>query len=63
MTTTQQIDYLKIKGHHFAAGALARTMSHPREYGCHFGLRSELTAARAQFGRGWDAANIEETRK
>ena len=50
------INDLKAEGHLFAAGALARSMNHPRQYGCHFGMRSTLDQDREEFYRGWDAA-------
>lgn len=55
--TAQTINDLKAAGHYAAAGALARTLGHPRQYGCHFGMRSSLDSSRDQFNRGYDAAD------
>ena len=52
----QVINNLKAAGHYFAAGSAAYESGRPREYGCHFGMRSELHNARTTFNRGWDAA-------
>ena len=53
--TTQTVDALKSNGHYFAAGALARSLGHYRNYGFHFGMRSELEFARNSFYAGYDA--------
>lgn len=53
------IDILKGEGHFFSAGALARQLGHPCQYGCHFGLRSGRDAAVREFTRGWEAAGKE----
>jgi hypothetical protein len=50
------IDDLKSAGHYFTAGALARQTGRDASYGCHFGMRSELEYARAEYLRGWEAA-------
>ena len=55
MTTARQIDELKAEGRHFEAGKLARELGHNDDYGCHFGLRSELEKARAEFKLGYNA--------
>lgn len=54
--TAHNVNDLKSAGHYVAAGALARSLGHPRQYGCHFGIRSDLDRARDAFNRGWDAA-------
>ena len=55
MTTARQIDALKAEGRYFEAGKLARELGHTPDYGCHFGLRSELKKARAEFELGYNA--------
>lgn len=47
------VDDLKARGHYFAAGVVARALGHGDSYGCHFGMRSDLEHARAEFKRGW----------
>lgn len=49
------INDLKVAGHYFAAGALARSLGHDHNYGCHFGMRSDRDFARSEFQRGWEA--------
>jgi hypothetical protein len=53
---TYLVDQLKSKGHIFAAGALAFSLGLDREYGCHFGMRSDRSAAIDDYQRGYDAA-------
>jgi hypothetical protein len=55
MTTARQIDELKSEGRYFEAGKLARELGRDDNYGCHFGLRSELEKARAEFKLGFNA--------
>lgn len=62
LTTTQQVDALKSEGKYFAAGRLARQSNHLRAYGCHFGMRSEVEHARAEFYRGFDAVELPVTK-
>lgn len=53
----RNVDDLKSAGHYFAAGALARALGYPvNSYGCHFGMRSAIESARAEYRRGWEAA-------
>lgn len=52
----QTVETLKAAGHYFAAGAVARSLGSPKNYGCHYGMRSELDHARSEYNRGWDAA-------
>ena len=52
----QIVDRLKSAGHYFAAGALAFECGYGREYGCHFGMRSERSSAVEAFQCGYDAA-------
>ena len=49
---------LKANGFYFSAGALACQLGEPKDYGCHFGFRSDLEASRAEFNRGYEAALI-----
>ncbi len=56
MHINQIIDQLKTKGFYFSAGVVKREAGQPCNYGCHFGMRSELDHARAQFKLGYDAA-------
>lgn len=56
------IDNLKSEGLYFAAGALAFSLGYPEtSYGCHFGMRSEIKQARADYLAGWKAC--EKNRK
>ena len=55
--TARDVETLKSKGDYFAAGQLARALGQPRAYGCHYGFRSDLQAATAEFLRGYDSAN------
>lgn len=54
--SAQTVEALKSDGHFFAAGALAKALGHRRDYGCHYGMRSDRPAAVAQFLAGYDAA-------
>lgn len=59
MTNSQKlrmVDTLKEEGLFFAAGALLAQIGYPRAYGPHFGMRSTLETDRAEFYRGYDAA-------
>ena len=53
--TARQIDDLKAAGRYFDAGVAARQSGRDDNYGCHFGMRSELEKARAEFKLGYDA--------
>lgn len=55
ISTARQIDNLKADGRYFEAGVLARQSGHDDNYGCHFGFRSELEKARAEFKQGYYA--------
>lgn len=50
------IEQLKSKGHYFAAGALAAESGSTSNYGCHYGMRSELAYAKDMFRRGFESA-------
>lgn len=50
------VDDLKIEGFYFTAGAMLFQLGYPRSYGCHYGFRSDLEKSRAEFYRGYDAA-------
>ena len=50
------INHLKAKGLYYKAGQLAFTLGHDDNYGCHFGMRSELEYARASYKRGYHDA-------
>lgn len=52
----QTVEALKAEGNYFAAGALAKQLGHGPHYGCHYGMRSELDAAKDQFFAGYRAA-------
>lgn len=54
-STIRQIDELKSEGRYFEAGVLARQSGCDDNYGCHFGFRSELEKARAEFKQGYYA--------
>ena len=54
--TAQTVETLKSDGHFFAAGALAKQLGQRRDYGCHYGMRSDRPAATTQFLAGYDAA-------
>jgi hypothetical protein len=50
------IDNLKSEGFYFAAGALAFSLGYPEtSYGSHFGMRSDIGRARAEYLEGWQA--------
>ncbi len=57
MTTIDHhtVEDLKVQGHYFAAGVLAATIGGECNYGCHFGMRSELEFARSEFRQGYNA--------
>lgn len=52
----QTVEALKAEGHYFAAGALAKSLRFPDNYGCHVGMRSTRDAAIAAFKAGYAAA-------
>lgn len=54
--TTRTVEDLKAAGLYFTAGALLFQLGYPRSYGCHVGMRSTLETDRAEFYRGYDAA-------
>ena len=54
----RSIDDLKSEGRYFHAGALAYSQGRDAAYGCHFGMRSTLETARAEFKNGWEDARI-----
>lgn len=54
--TTRTVEDFKSEGLYFAAGALTFQLGHVRGYGCHYGMRSTLESDRAEFYRGYDAA-------
>lgn len=53
MSTT--IDDLKGQGKMEEAGKLAASLGRDRWYGCHFGLKSNLSAAKEAFFKGYDS--------
>lgn len=56
MTTARHIDDLKAEGRYFEAGVLARQLGfEDYSYGCHFGFRSDLAKAKAEFKLGYYA--------
>ena len=54
MTINQKIEALKAKGHYREAGVVAAANGNDRRYGCHFGVRSGLDAAKEAFYAGFD---------
>lgn len=48
------VEALKADGEWFQAGMLAAWLGHTSAYGCHYGMRSTLEKARAEFARGWN---------
>lgn len=54
--TTRTVEDLKAEGLYFTAGALLFQLGHPRGYGCHYGMRSDLEISRDEFYRGYDSA-------
>lgn len=58
--TGHTVSDLKAAGHYFAAGALTRELGMARNYGCHFGMRSDLERAKRQYNAGYDAAALLE---
>lgn len=54
--SARTVDDLKVEGLFFTAGAMLFQIGYPRSYGCHFGMRSTLEGDRAEFYRGYDAA-------
>jgi hypothetical protein len=50
------VEDFKAEGLYFAAGALLFQKGYARSYGCHYGLRADLEESRAEFYRGYDAA-------
>jgi len=54
--TNRTVEDLKSEGLFFTAGALSFQLGHGRAYGCHYGMRATLDADRAEFYRGYEAA-------
>jgi hypothetical protein len=50
-----EVAKLKSKGEHHEAGVLAAEAGHDREYGVHFGMRSDRDEAQRQFFKGYDS--------
>jgi hypothetical protein len=50
----QHIEQLKARGEYRRAGQEARLACEPRSYGCHYGMRSQLENAKAEFNTGYD---------
>ncbi len=50
------VEDFKAEGLYFAAGALLFQKGYARSYGCHYGMRADLEESRAEFYRGYDAA-------
>jgi len=50
------VEDFKAEGLYFAAGALRFQKGYDRNYGCHYGMRADLEESRAEFYRGYDAA-------
>jgi hypothetical protein len=49
-----KVEDLKSQGQHEAAGELAASLGHDRQYGCHYGMRSTRLRAIEEFNRGYD---------
>lgn len=56
----QDVENLKSKGKHEEAGALASFLGLDRTYGCHYGMRSNLSSSIAAFYRGYDAMEAQK---
>jgi len=52
-----EVANLKSKGKHREAGKRAKEAGHPREYGVHFGMRSDIKKAKEDFYQGYDSVN------
>jgi len=52
-----QVDSLKASRQYFAAGALAYALGNQRQYGQHFGMKSNRNLAMQTFFDGYDAAS------
>jgi len=50
-----EVAKLKSKGEHHEAGVLAAEAGHPRQYGVHFGMRSDIKKAKDDFYQGYDS--------
>jgi len=50
------VEDFKSEGLYFSAGALLFQKGYGRSYGTHYGFRSDLDESRAEFYRGYDAA-------
>jgi hypothetical protein len=60
MANRNDVDKLKSQGKYREAGALAYSINpNDRDYGCHFGMRSERSAAIAAFDEGFDGAKFD----
>tara|TARA_R110002020_G_scaffold39043_1_gene116733 strand:+ start:776 stop:1180 length:405 start_codon:yes stop_codon:yes gene_type:complete len=60
MTNRQDVEKLKSQGKYREAGALAFTLNpNDRDYGCHYGMRSDRSASIAEFGEGFDGARYD----
>ena len=51
----REVDNLKSKGKHHEAGQHAAKSGHDRQYGPHFGMRSDKEEAQRQFFKGYDS--------
>ena len=51
----REVDNLKSKGKHHEAGQHAAKSGHDRQYGAHFGMRSDKEEAQRQFFKGYDS--------
>ena len=51
----RKVDDLKSKGKHHEAGQHAAKSGHDRQYGAHFGMRSDKEEAQRQFFKGYDS--------
>jgi hypothetical protein len=51
-----EVERLKGEGRYFHAGVVAAAQGDDNGYGCHFGMRSSLEYARAEFKRGHEEA-------
>lgn len=60
-TPLPRVDTLKRAGDHRAAGRMSHKLGEGRDYGCHFGMRSDRELAIAEFHAGYDEAETAPT--
>jgi hypothetical protein len=55
--TFQDVERLKNEGRYFHAGALAWSIGHDDNYGCHYGMCSDRAYAIREYRQGWKEAS------